>query len=54
MPWCQKNVILVFGKEQEMGVMQTSLYVFWFLCKINYNSDKYIYNPTYSYNEVMC
>jgi hypothetical protein len=28
-------------------------YVFKFLCKVDYNSDKFIHAPTYSYNEVM-
>ena len=28
-------------------------YVFWYLCKMNYETDKFIHQPTYSYNEVM-
>ena len=29
-------------------------YVFRFLCKVDYESDKFIHAPTYTYNEVMC
>ena len=53
MPWLHKNVSFIFGKKKEMDLLQMSYYVFRFLCKVDYNSDKFIHAPTYSYNEVM-
>jgi hypothetical protein len=36
-----------------MSVLQTSIYVFIFLCKMDYNNDKFVHAPIYVYNEVI-
>ena len=36
-----------------MGVLQTSIYVFIFLCKLNYKNNKFMHTPMYTYIEVM-
>ena len=40
-------------EKKETGVLQTSYYVFTFLCKVDNESDKFIHAPTYMYNEVI-
>ena len=41
------------GKKGKWVYCKHLYYVFRFLCKVDYDSDKLIYAPTYSYNEVM-
>jgi len=41
------------GNKEKWVYCKHLYYVFRFLCKVNYDSDKFIYTPTYSYNEVM-
>ena len=42
------------GKKGKWVYCKHLYYVFRFLCKVDYESDKFIYAPTYTYNEVMC
>jgi hypothetical protein len=41
------------GKKGKWVYCKHLYYVFRFLCKVDYSSDKFIHAPTYSYNEVM-
>jgi hypothetical protein len=41
------------GNKEKWVYCKHLYYVFRFLCKLNYDSDKFIHAPTYSYNEVM-
>jgi hypothetical protein len=41
------------GNKEKWVYCKHLYYVFRFLCKMNYDSDKFIHAPTYSYNEVM-
>ena len=41
------------GKKGKWVYCKHLYYVFRFLCKVDYGSDKFIHAPTYSYNEVM-
>jgi hypothetical protein len=41
------------GYKEKCSVLQNLYYVLRILCKMNYDSDKFIHAPTYSYNEVM-
>jgi hypothetical protein len=41
------------GKKGKWVYCKHLYYVFRFLCKVDYDSDKFIHAPTYSYNEVM-
>ena len=41
------------GKKGKWVYCKHLYYVFRFLCKVDYESDKFIYAPTYTYNEVM-
>ena len=44
---------LVRWEIKKMGVLQTSYFMFRFLCKGDYESDNFIHAPMYIYNEVM-
>jgi hypothetical protein len=50
-----QNVLSNFGKEKEMGKLQTILIHVHISMqvKMDYDNDKYIHAPTYTYNEVM-
>ena len=41
------------GNKEKWMYCKHLQYVFRFLCKVNYDSDKFIHAPTYSYNEVI-
>ena len=41
------------GKKGKWVYCKHLYYVFRFLCKVDYESDKFIHAPTYTYNEVM-
>ena len=41
------------GRKGKCVYCKHLYYVLRFLCKVDYNSDKFIHTPTYSYNEVM-
>jgi hypothetical protein len=41
------------GKKRKWVYCKHLHYVFGFLCKVDYESDKFIHAPTYTYNEVM-
>ena len=43
---------LAVGKRGQW-VSCKHLYVFRYLCKVDYATDKFIHAPTFSYNEVM-
>ena len=41
------------GKKGKWVYCKHLYYVFKFFCKVNYDCDKFIHAPTYSYDEVM-
>lgn len=41
------------GKKGKWVYYKHSCYVFRFMCKMDYESDKFIHAPTYTHNEVM-
>jgi hypothetical protein len=41
------------GNKEKWVYCKHFYYVFRFLCKVNYDSDKFIHAPKYSYNEIM-
>jgi hypothetical protein len=41
------------GNKEKCVNCKHLYYVFRFLCKLKYDSDKFIHAPTYSYNEVI-
>ena len=41
------------GKKGKWVYYKHLYYVFRFLCKVDYESDKFIHAPTYTYNEVI-
>ena len=52
-PDCTKMSSQSLRKEEISMDDKHLYYVFGFLCKVDYDSDKFMYGPTYSYNEVM-
>ena len=46
-------VVSCFGKKRKCVQYEHLYYVFRFLCKVDYESDKFIHAPTYTYNEVI-
>ena len=52
-PKLHQNVLLGFEKERERVYYKHLYYVFKFLCKVDYNNDKFIYTQTYAYNKLI-
>ena len=48
-----ENVLSCIGKKAKWVYYEHLYYVFRILCKVDYESDKFIHAPTYIYNEVM-
>lgn len=44
---------MALGKKGKWGHYKYMYYEFKFICKVNYDNDKYIHTPTYIYNKVM-
>ena len=49
-----KMLSLAVGKRGQWVSCKHLYYVFRYLCKVDYATDKFIHAPTFSYNEVMC
>lgn len=41
------------GKREKWVYCEHLYYVFQFLCKVDYENNKFIHAPTYAYNKVM-
>ena len=54
LPYLCKNVINANGEEGLVGFLQTFILCVRYLCKVAYATDKFIYAPSFNYNEVMC
>lgn len=48
-----QHVLLGFEKERERVYCKHLYYVFKFLCKVDYNNDKFISAQTYAFNKVI-
>ena len=48
-----KMLSLAVGKKGQWVSCKHLYYVFRYLCKVDYATDKFIHAPTFSYNEVM-
>jgi hypothetical protein len=48
-----KMLSLGVGKKGQWISCKHLYYVFRYLCKVDYTTDKFIHAPTFSYNEVM-
>ena len=49
-----QNVICIIGEENSMGFMQTLVLCVEVYMQGDYTINKFLHNPTFSYNEVMC
>ena len=45
---------VVTGKEGSMGFCKHMYYVFRYVCKVDYITNKFIHAPTINYNKVLC